>query len=73
MNQMSGLKAGRPSANKSKLSVTDMDSQERLKRISFDMTETQHRELKKYAAEHGVTIREVLNGLIDTLLKQGKK
>lgn len=70
---MSGLKAGRPSANKSKLSVTDMDSQERLKRISFDMTETQHRELKKYAAEHGVTIREVLNGLIDTLLKQGKK
>ncbi|MDO9796287.1 hypothetical protein Q7526_03470 [Glaesserella parasuis] len=32
-----------------------------------------HRELKKYAAEQGVTIREVLNGLIDELLAKKKK
>ncbi|EBR6520423.1 chromosome partitioning protein ParB, partial [Salmonella enterica] len=41
--------------------------------ISFDMTEANHRELKKYAAEQGVTIREVLNGLIDELLAKKKK
>lgn len=37
------------------------------------MTEANHRELKKYAAEQGVTIREVLNGLIDELLAKKKK
>lgn len=70
---MNKLTAGRPSATKSKLSVADVSEQGRIKRISFDMTEANHRELKKYAVEHGVTIREVLNGLIDELLAKKKK
>lgn len=70
---MNKLTAGRPSATKSKLSVADVSEQERIKRISFDMTEANHSELKKYAAEQGVTIREVLNGLIDELLAKKKK
>ncbi|EAT0132697.1 chromosome partitioning protein ParB, partial [Salmonella enterica] len=53
--QMNKLTAGRPSATKSKLSVADVSEQERIKWISFDMTEANHRELKKYAAEQGVT------------------
>ncbi len=69
------LKAGRPSASKKQLSIADVSEPVRikLKRISFDMPESNHRELKKYAAERGITIREVLNGLIENLLSQEKK
>lgn len=67
------LKAGRPSASKKQLSIADVSEPVRIKRISFDMPESSHRELKKYAAERGITIREVLNGLIENLLSQEKK
>ncbi|MCV6683343.1 chromosome partitioning protein ParB [Neisseria meningitidis] len=67
---MNKLKAGRPSANKANLSIADVSEQEDIKRISFDMPESLHRELKKYAAEHGVTIRVVLNQLISDLLNK---
>ena len=36
------------------------------------MPESNHCELKKYAAERGITIREVLNGLIENLFSQEK-
>lgn len=65
---MNGLKADRPSANKANLSIDDVIKQEEIKRISFDMSESLHRELKKYAAENGVTIRVVLNKLVSDLL-----
>ncbi|HGG9248217.1 TPA: chromosome partitioning protein ParB [Neisseria meningitidis] len=67
---MNGLKADRPSANKANLSIDDMIKQEEIKRISFDMSESLHRELKKYAAENGVTIRVVLNKLVSDLLNK---
>lgn len=67
---MNVLKAGRPSANKANLSIDDVIKQEEIKRISFDMSESLHRELKKYAAENGVTIRVVLNKLVSDLLNK---
>lgn len=67
---MNGLKADRPSANKANLSLDDVIKQEEIKRISFDMSESLHRELKKYAAENGVTIRVVLNKLVSDLLNK---
>lgn len=67
---MNGLKADRPSANKANLSIDDVIKQEEIKRISFDMSEFLHRELKKYAAENGVTIRVVLNKLVSDLLNK---
>lgn len=67
---MNGLKADRPSANKVNLSIDDVIKQEEIKRISFDMSESLHRELKKYAAENGVTIRVVLNKLVSDLLNK---
>ncbi|HGG9432419.1 TPA: chromosome partitioning protein ParB, partial [Neisseria meningitidis] len=67
---MNGLKADRPSANKANLSIDDVIKQEEIKRISFDMSESLHRELKKYAAENGVTIRVVLNKLVSDLLNK---
>lgn len=67
---MNGLKADRPSANKANLSIDNVIKQEEIKRISFDMSESLHRELKKYAAENGVTIRVVLNKLVSDLLNK---
>lgn len=67
---MNGLKADCPSANKANLSIDDVIKQEEIKRISFDMSESLHRELKKYAAENGVTIRVVLNKLVSDLLNK---
>lgn len=67
---MNGLKADRPSANKANLSIDDVIKQEEIKRISFDMSESLHRELKKYATENGVTIRVVLNKLVSDLLNK---
>lgn len=67
---MNGLKADRPSANKANLSIDDVIKQEEIKRISFDMSESLHRALKKYAAENGVTIRVVLNKLVSDLLNK---
>ena len=68
---MSNLNAGRPSkSNTSKsLSLDDLVENEKIKRVNFDLSESQHRKLKEYAAKQGMTIREVMTQYIETLLK----
>ena len=68
---MSNLNAGRPSkSNTSKnLSLDDLVENEKTKRVNFDLSESQHRKLKEYAAKQGMTIREVMTQYIETLLK----
>ncbi len=68
---MNNLNAGRPSkSNTSKsLSLDDLVENEKIKRVNFDLSESQHRKLKEYAAKQGMTIREVMTQYIETLLK----
>ena len=67
---MSNLNAGRPSksnTNKS-LSLDDLVVNEKIKRVNFDLSESQHRKLKEYAASQGLTIREILTSYVETLI-----
>ena len=68
---MNNLNAGRQSkSNTSKsLSLDDLVENEKIKRVNFDLSESQHRKLKEYAAKQGMTIREVMTQYIETLLK----
>ena len=68
---MNNLNAGRPSkSNTSKsLSLDDLVENEKIKRVNSDLSESQHRKLKEYAAKQGMTIREVMTQYIETLLK----
>ena len=68
---MNNINAGRPSkSNTSKsLSLDDLVENEKIKRVNFDLSESQHRKLKEYAAKQGMTIREVMTQYIETLLK----
>ena len=69
---MNNLNAGRPSkSNTSKsLSLDDLVENEKIKRVNFDLSESQHRKLKEYAAKQGMTIREVMTQYIETPLKK---
>ena len=68
---MSNLNAGRPSKSNTKksLSLDDLVENDKTKRVNFDLSESQHRKLKEYAAKQGMTIREVMTQYIETLLK----
>ena len=68
---MSNLNAGRPSksnTNKS-LSLDDLVENEKTKRVNFDLSESQHRKLKEYAASQGLTIREIMTRYVESILK----
>ena len=45
---MVALRTGRPSKNKESLSLDDVKTDEKLKRVTFDMPENLYRELKIY-------------------------
>ena len=67
---MSNLNAGRPSksnTNKS-LSLDDLVENEKIKRVNFDLSESQHRKLKEYAASQGLTIREIMTRYVESIL-----
>lgn len=65
---MSNLKAGRPSAGK-KLSLDAFkEAPEAVKRVNFDLPESQHKLLKKYAVDHNTSIRELLSRMVADLL-----
>ena len=68
---MGNLNAGRPSksnTNKS-LSLDDLVENEKTKRVNFDLSESQHRKLKEYAASQGLSIREIMTRYVESLLK----
>ena len=68
---MNNLNAGRPSksnTNKS-LSLDDLVENEKTKRVNFDLSESQHRKLKEYAASQGLSIREIMTRYVESLLK----
>ena len=69
---MSNLNAGRPiKTNTSKnLSLDDLVETEKTKRVNFDLPESQHRKLKEYAANQGLTIREIMTRYVESLLKK---
>lgn len=66
----SKLGAGRPSTGKSQKTLSDLadkaDKKEKA-RVNFDVTPTQHKKLKVYAAQQGKTVKEVLTDFVDQL------
>jgi len=59
-----GLAAGRPSANKQKLSMADEPV---LVRINAQVSEAEHQKLKIHAAKNKTSISELLRAFIATL------
>ena len=68
---MSNLNAGRPSKSNTKksLSLDDLVENDKTKRVNFDLSESQHRKLKEYAASQGLSIREIMTRYVESLLK----
>ena len=68
---MSNLNAGRPSKSNTKksMSLDDLVENEKTKRVNFDLSESQHRKLKEYAASQGLSIREIMTRYVESLLK----
>ena len=70
---MVALRTGRPSKNKESLSLDDVKTDEKLKRVTFAMPENLYRELKMYSASNGLTVRAILNNLVTELLEKNSK
>lgn len=68
------LAAGRPSATaKAKaMTLADMEDRPQMKRVNFDITAEQHRQLKVYAAQHGTNIKDLMSAYIAQLLEANK-
>ncbi len=62
------LSAGRPSARQTvKTQLSDLSVLEKHKRVNFNISVSEHLKLKVYAAEHGLTITQVLSDFIKKL------
>jgi len=57
------LKAGRPSAGKKSLTLTEKAT----KRVNFNVTPDEHKNLKVYAAKNGKTVTELLKDYVRSL------
>jgi len=64
---MSILKAGRPSAGVRAMTMNDISSSEKVKRVNFDLSEALHTRLKTYAAAQGKSIKDVLTEFVEAL------
>lgn len=62
-----GMKAGRPSATKTGLSLADLADKKDTVRVNFDLERPDHIRLKVYAARKGKTLAEVLRDCIREL------
>ncbi len=62
------LSAGRPSARQTaKMQLSDLSVLGKYKRVNFNISVSDHLKLKVYAAEHGLTITQVLSDFIESL------
>jgi hypothetical protein len=66
MSKGSILKAGRPSAGRSR-AVSDLADKPALKRVNFDLSAAAHAKLKIYAARQGKSLKEVLTEFVASL------
>ena len=64
---MSILKAGRPSAGVRAMTMSDIASTEKVKRVNFDLPEALHTKLKTYSAAQGKSIKDVLTEFVEAL------
>ncbi|MGS6585418.1 chromosome partitioning protein ParB (plasmid) [Vibrio alginolyticus] len=61
------LSAGRPSAGKSKATLSSLADKGATKRVNFDVTPEDHTKLKIYAAKQGKTVKELLTEYVRSL------
>lgn len=62
------LKAGRPSARKSKeVTLASLSDEKEQKRVNFFIDSDLHTKLKIYAAQQGKSIKDILTDYIKTL------
>ncbi len=64
----SSIKAGRPSATRSKQNLSDLKKDVKMVRISMDLEAEQLKKLKIYAAEHGSSMSNIVRNLIGSLV-----
>lgn len=63
------LTAGRPSARANKSALLEsLNDKQSMKRVNFDLSAEQHAKLKVYAAQRGVSIKEVLTQYVESLI-----
>jgi hypothetical protein len=67
MSKTSSLAAGRPSAGKSRPSLTDLADTPATKRINFKVAVEQHTKLKIYAAKQGKSIKQILTEYVASI------
>lgn len=73
MTKMSMLQAGRPSEKRAAATLASLSDKEEMARVNFALSRDEHRRLKVYAAEQGVTITDLFRRHIDELLAQARK
>lgn len=67
----SKLSAGRPSAGKSKPStLSSFSDSDKTKRVNFNLSASEHANLKIYAAKKGKSITEILVDFVKNLLDE---
>lgn len=66
----STLSAGRPSAGKSKATLASLAGEKATKRVNFNLTPEEHKQLKLYATQHDTTVTELLTDYVRSLLNK---
>lgn len=66
---MSVLKSGRPSINKEK-ALQQLEEKEELMKMNLNITKSFHKEIKRYALEHDMTIKELIHKSLYKYMKK---
>ncbi len=65
---MSLLKSGRPSANKNK--ALDLLQKEEIVKININVKKNFHKDIKRYALEHEMTITQLIHKSLQEYIKK---
>jgi hypothetical protein len=66
-NRKRGIKAGRPSATKAGLTLSDLADKADTVRVNFDLDRAEYRKLKIYAAKTDRSISDILRELVRSI------
>jgi hypothetical protein len=73
MSGLKGIKVGTPTASRLPERSRELVASEPLKRLTIDLPESMHAELKAQAAMRRTTIREIILSACTEILKQGSE
>ncbi|MGA7932985.1 MAG: hypothetical protein WCA35_05350 [Kovacikia sp.] len=70
VNNRNGVNDGAIRSAQSHVNLPEEEPPTRMKRITFEVTEDQHQATKVYAAQQGMTIKELMQDLLDKELSK---